>query len=164
MKEGGFYNTHARPQRQAVELVTGQAEEQLVAQLNSPTASPLPSFTIVDYGSSQGRNSLGLFQRLLSTFRRMHPTTPVTLVHEDVAANDWTSLFTTSTPRALADAHTFVLASGTSISTLKLFFYFIGGRNRRESFGGGSGIHLTQLFPTVGDFQLRLQAPPSSSR
>jgi len=117
MKGQGFYNAISRPQRSTIDTYLPLIQAHLDASAASATSRPSSSafFTIVDYGSSEGLNSVVLFQQLFPQLRtRIGADAPIVLVHEDQKANDWNSLFKTSTREALKDEHVFVMGSATS--------------------------------------------------
>jgi hypothetical protein len=91
MTGGGAYDAGARHQRTAIEL----AMPLLVRALD---ACPVPSggspFVLVDYGSATGYNSFAPVREVVSAVRRRSGTlTPVCVVHNDQADNDFAALF-----------------------------------------------------------------------
>lgn len=62
--------------------------------LNELDSSSPSSICIVDYGSSEGYNSMSILQSALAQFR-LHSSTPIQIIHTDLPENNWTALFTT---------------------------------------------------------------------
>jgi hypothetical protein len=88
----GMYNRHSAPQHVANELGLGlltEAAEQ--APLDGTRATG-----VADYGASQGRNSLEPMRAVIWALRRrLDALTPISIVHTDLADNDFAALFTT---------------------------------------------------------------------
>jgi hypothetical protein len=111
----GVYNEHSQPQHVAGE--DGVPMLQRAAAALPPHA--LERITIVDYGSSQGRNSLTPMSAAIDTLReRVVAQEPISVVHTDLPANDFAALFETlqSDPHSyLRDrANVFAFAIGRS--------------------------------------------------
>jgi hypothetical protein len=91
MQGAGFYNAHSRPQHAAGDFALPMLQD-AVAALPVPVASEV--FTAVDYGSSQGRNSMAPMKAVIEAVRgRTKSVTPVAVIHTDLPGNDFTSLF-----------------------------------------------------------------------
>jgi len=110
MKGKGHYNENSLPQSKSIELGTQKVVQflTLIAQrlgkdFSVPKAEkddePRKSYaTFVDYGCSQGANSVKFFSKFIAEFvRKESPSLPILLVHEDQATNDWDTLLNTST-------------------------------------------------------------------
>jgi hypothetical protein len=112
MEGQGFYNAHSRPQQAAAAL--GEVMLARAAARVPPGTSPI---VIADYGSAEGRNSLGPMSTAVGVLRRTHRA-PITIVHLDRPRNDFASLFdlVRNDPHSyLAAAEdVFALASGGS--------------------------------------------------
>lgn len=123
MKGGGFYDAHSTLQRRAIESVAP-----LIAQAIEKT--PLPAveepFTLVDYGCSEGRNSMVAMQYAVEALRKRLSNQCVRIVHNDLPTNNFNGLFHNLWKHD-GDSHsqgylkddaegerTFVYASGTS--------------------------------------------------
>lgn len=92
MEGQGAYNRHARSQASG-----GAAAVYLLEQAAS-LVEPLPDgpLLIADYGSSQGRNSLGPIRAAIVVLRhRFGPERPICVSHTDLPGNDFAALFQT---------------------------------------------------------------------
>ena len=91
MRRGGFYNRHSLPQHAAASYA-----EPVLRQAAEAVAAPPPGQAIViaDYGAAQGRNSLDPMRRAIGIIRRRVPdTVPISVVHTDIPADDFSALF-----------------------------------------------------------------------
>ena len=89
MEGHGLYNENSRPQGSAGDLGMPLLER-------AAAAVPLPAsgaLAIADFGSSEGRNSMGPIAAALRVLRGRRADLPVTVTHTDVATNDFSSLF-----------------------------------------------------------------------
>ena len=92
MKGAGFYNRHSSLQAAGIELALPLLE-QAARTLSADGTAPL---VIADYGSSQGRNSMRPMGLAIAALRqRFGPDRAIEVVHTDLPANDFTSLFMT---------------------------------------------------------------------
>ncbi len=99
MEGGGFYNQNSAMQAAGIELLLPIWTR--VAQTVELGQAPL---VIVDYGSSQGRNSMRPMRVAIEALRaRAGAAVPIEVVHTDLPANDFTALFT-----ALADSDSYM--------------------------------------------------------
>ncbi len=90
MEGGGFYNRNSSLQAAGIERV-------LPLWRSMIQSVPLGSepLLIADYGSSQGRNSMTPIRMAIESVRdRIGHERPVQVVHSDLPANDFSSLFT----------------------------------------------------------------------
>jgi len=70
---------------------------------------------LCDYGSSQGKNSSIVFADVLKEFRtQIGESIPISIFHEDIPENDWSTLFKTSNKKTYGDNNVFVFGIGTS--------------------------------------------------
>src|SRR5262249_50857464 len=91
MAGDGYYNRHS-PQHAEIGTMSEDALRRAVESLPTTLTAPV----VVDYGSSQGRNSIGPMRLVLAALRaRMPALAPVRVVHTDLASNDWSTLFRT---------------------------------------------------------------------
>jgi hypothetical protein len=91
MTGGGFYNRHSSLQdaaiRKVLPLWKGALKEVAIAHR---------SVTIVDYGSSEGRNSMAPIRAAIESVRgRTGAATPISVIHTDLPGNDFSTLFHT---------------------------------------------------------------------
>src|SRR5262249_22642183 len=87
----GYYNRHS-PQQAEIAAMSEDALRRAVESLPTTPSAPV----VVDYGSSQGRNSTGPMRVVLDALRaRLPAPAPVHVVHTDLASNDWSTLFRT---------------------------------------------------------------------
>ena len=90
MKGDGYYDSHSQVQnvviRQLIPLVT-----ELIASIPSP--APEHEFCIVDYGCSEGKNSIIVIKAAIEAVRKLLPNQLFMVVHEDLPANNFNRLF-----------------------------------------------------------------------
>lgn len=91
MAGDGYYNEHS-PQQGAIAVASADALRRAVAALpRTVTAS-----VIADYGCSQGANSIAPIRTILDALaERGAPASSWQVVHTDLPANDWSTLFAT---------------------------------------------------------------------
>jgi hypothetical protein len=90
MEGGGYYNQNSAMQAAGIELLLPIWKR--VAQTVAIDQAPL---MIVDYGSSQGRNSMRPMRVAIGELRaRAGSSVPVEVVHIDLPSNDFAALFT----------------------------------------------------------------------
>lgn len=92
MRGRGYYNAHSQ-----VQYLAMRAGLPYLAK--AATRVPLPEagsvFVVADYASSEGQNSLEPMRLVVETIRRrISDPIPITVVHNDQPANDFSSLFT----------------------------------------------------------------------
>ena len=91
MEGNGAYNQHSRSQAAGAALAIPLLERAI--QKMVPQCEDQP-FVIVDYGSSQGKNSLRPMRIAIRSLRaRIGPMRPVVVFHIDQPSNDFNSLF-----------------------------------------------------------------------
>lgn len=91
MEGGGFYNRNSSLQAAAI-------EKMLPLWRRAVEAVPLGGsrITVVDYGSSQGSNSMAPIGVAIEVLREQRGAVePIEVVHTDLPGNDFSSLFTT---------------------------------------------------------------------
>lgn len=113
MEGGGAYNEHSRPQGSAGDLGIPLLER-------AATAVPISAsgaLAVADFGSSQGRNSMGPLGVAIAALRA-RGAGEIAVTHTDVATNDFSSLFELldgGPPSYLAgDSRAFAAAIGRS--------------------------------------------------
>ena len=89
MKAGGFYDSHSKGQanviRNAHGLITGAME-------TVPLPAPGMPFTIVDYGCSEGKNSLSAVGYIIDNVRSRRAGQAVVAFHNDIPQNNFNAL------------------------------------------------------------------------
>ncbi|MHB8235026.1 MAG: class I SAM-dependent methyltransferase [Solirubrobacteraceae bacterium] len=131
----GLYNEHSQPQHVAGE----DGVPMLRRAAASVSLESLQSTTIVDYGSSQGRNSLMPMSAAIDTLReRMDAQLPISVVHTDLPANDFAALFET----LQADPHSYLRDRAN-------VFAFAVGRSFYERLLPGGAVSLGWSSITV---------------
>jgi hypothetical protein len=92
MEGAGFYNRHSDLQAAGMPL----AFPLLEAAARTVPVDPIEPIVVVDYGASQGRNSLRPMRLAIETLRRrIGPERAIEVAHVDLPTNDFTSLFQT---------------------------------------------------------------------
>ena len=90
MEGAGAYNRYGKPQAQGIESALPILEH---AVRDAPIEGVDPA-VIVDYGSSQGKNSLAPMRCAIRTLRaRLGPVRPLVIYHVDQPSNDFNALF-----------------------------------------------------------------------
>ena len=93
MEGGGFYNRHSSLQAAGIELAVPLIEGAARTIAAGPGEQPL---VVVDYGASQGLNSMRPMGVAIRALRdRFGPDRPIEVIHTDLPSNDFASLFTT---------------------------------------------------------------------
>ncbi len=113
----GFYNDHSQEQHAANRYGLPHILEAVEALQIDPAPERL---NIADYGSAQGKNSLLPMKTAVEALQgRWRPAPAISVIHTDLATNDWTSLFQTvllSPESYLAgQSNVFCMASGSSV-------------------------------------------------
>lgn len=154
----GFYNAHSQLQHSAIQYSLPFLERALAEV-------PLPEgdkpFVVADYGSSEGRNSMAVMAIIIRAMRtRTPPSLPISIVHIDQPANDFSSLFTLlhSSPDSYLrhSSGVFAYAAGGN-------FYSRMFPDRQVSLGWSSiAVHwLSRLPAAVPDHISSGHAPPT---
>jgi cyclopropane-fatty-acyl-phospholipid synthase len=86
----GSYNRHSGLQQANLQSALPLLADAASA-VSEHSAGPV---TIVDYGASQGRNSMAPMASAIDLIRHKDPARPVQVVHTDLPSNDFASLFT----------------------------------------------------------------------
>ena len=98
MEGDGFYNRHSSLQAAGIELALPLIEAAAQTITGAPAPQPL---VIVDYGSSQGVNSMRPMGVAIKALRdRFGGGRPIEVIHTDLPSNDFASLFTTISEHA----------------------------------------------------------------
>ncbi len=114
MKGDGFYDRNSSPQMAAVAAVLPWLED-AVAQMDlSGSSAPV---MVVDYGCSEGRNSLAAMRRIIAALRARTPR-PIQVIHSDLPTNNFNQLFVNlaaADPAAAAQSQVYSMAVGGSM-------------------------------------------------
>jgi hypothetical protein len=115
MAGGGLYNEHSQPQH----VAGGDGLSLLERASESIPLDRERGIVAVDYGSSQGRNSLVPMGAVIEKLRgRLGADVPISIFHTDLPSNDFAALFTTleSDPQSYLrrSANVFAYATGRS--------------------------------------------------
>lgn len=90
MKGGGYYDQHSSIQATtnatAIPLIIKAIEE-----MDMPAQGR--SFTLVDYGSSEGKNSAEAVSQAIDALQEIRADEPISIVHNDLYTNDFNRLF-----------------------------------------------------------------------
>ncbi len=93
MKGGGWYNNNSKIQALAIPYSLLLVDKAVEA-LNIENCN-IEEFRIIDYGASQGGNSLAIMDRIIERVRSEKNFSNITVIHEDLQTNDWNTLFNT---------------------------------------------------------------------
>ena len=88
MKGGGYYDEHSEYQAR----VAQSGLTPLIGLIDAMDARADP-LTVVDYGCSEGANSIAAVRAVLLAVRRQHQDLCVVAVHNDLPSNDFNALF-----------------------------------------------------------------------
>jgi SAM dependent carboxyl methyltransferase len=92
MEGGGYYNRNSNLQEAGISLILPLFEA--AAETVPIDGAPHAPLVIADYGSSQGRNSMGPMALAIDRLRaRAGVGRPIEVVHTDLPSNDFASLF-----------------------------------------------------------------------
>jgi hypothetical protein len=119
MKKNEHYNQNSAPQLSVVEKSLAYIRKAVMLCQAAVCDNCSRSFTIVDYGCSQGANSVVAIKEILSNLKEQYATTSlqnVLVIFNDQPANDWIVLFKTVEQHLNKEDHQHVttLASGKS--------------------------------------------------
>src|SRR5262249_22055517 len=89
MKGAGYYDQHSTAQLAAIRALQDWVED-AVANLALPaSAQPV---TILDLGSSEGRNAIGVMRTIVAGLRR-RTGQPLQTIYSDLSSNNFNQLF-----------------------------------------------------------------------
>src|SRR5262245_23906075 len=89
MKGAGYYNQHSTVQLSSIQALQDWIED-AVASL--PLPAPTQAVTVLDLGSSEGRNAVHLMASIVAGLRRRTDQSLQT-IYSDLASNDFNQLF-----------------------------------------------------------------------
>ena len=114
MVGAGFYNLHSDLQAGSAALAMKTLRE--IARL-IPILTESACFTIMDYGCSEGKNSLRAISEAIESLRSRNSAIRICVIHADQPTNDFSSLFTmlnNEHESYLSKGHIYSLAVGRS--------------------------------------------------
>jgi gibberellin A4 carboxyl methyltransferase len=114
MKGDGFYDRNSSPQMAAVAAVLPWLEDAVARMDLTGSSAPV---VVVDYGCSEGRNSIAVMRRIIAALRARTPR-PIQAVHSDLPTNNFNQLFVnlaTADPAADARSQVYSMAVGGSM-------------------------------------------------
>lgn len=91
MKGAGFYDQHSTAQLASMRLVFDWIDHAIDAMTLPPASRP---FTVLDLGSSEGRNALIVMGRVAEAVRRRRPEQIIQTIYSDLPSNNFNRLFT----------------------------------------------------------------------
>lgn len=144
MKEGGFYDAHSHPQRDAIDGFLPWLDEAM-ASVALPADGA--AVRLLDLGSSQGSNAIHAMQRGLQELRK-RSTAPVWLFFCDLPTNDFNQLFANLSP---ADRGSIL---GDNVCTAAI------GASAYEAVCPPGSIHLATSFNMAGWLDRVPAVPP----
>lgn len=133
MVGGGFYNANSSPQWKAIEAVFPFLD-QAASDLPINATGPL---CLADFGCSEGRNSIAVMQRALSTLLPRTDRT-VQTIHSDLPTNDFSKLFLNLRP-----------GEQTAFGSDRVFSAAVGGSMYDQLLPNGS-LHMATTFNAIG--------------
>jgi SAM-dependent methyltransferase len=90
MKGAGFYDQHSTAQLASMQLVFDWIETALAAMPLPPASQP---FTVLDLGSSEGRNALLTMNRIVEAVRRRRVDQLIQTIYSDLPSSNFNRLF-----------------------------------------------------------------------
>jgi hypothetical protein len=89
MKGAGYYDRHSGPQLSSIQALQDWVDDAVADLPLPPAAQPV---TVLDLGSSEGRNAIHLMANAVEGLRR-RTGQPVQMIYSDLASNDFNQLF-----------------------------------------------------------------------
>jgi hypothetical protein len=89
MKGGGYYDQHSGAQLSGIQAIQDWVDD---AVANLPLPAPAQPVTILDLGSSEGRNAVRLVASIVAGLRR-RTDQPLQTIYSDLASNNFNRLF-----------------------------------------------------------------------
>jgi gibberellin A4 carboxyl methyltransferase len=90
MKGGGYYDQHSSLQRATHAAVADWLDRAIAAM---PLPDPTSPIRAVDYGCSEGRNSISAMGQVVAALRLRRPEQPISAIHNDLPSNNFNALF-----------------------------------------------------------------------
>src|SRR6516164_1275357 len=89
MKGAGYYDQHSTAQLSSIQALQDWVDD---AVANLPLPDPPQAVTVLDLGSSEGRNAVQVMRSIVRGLRR-RTEQPVRTIYSDLASNDFNQLF-----------------------------------------------------------------------
>jgi hypothetical protein len=89
MKGAGYYDQHSTAQLSAIQAIQDWVDD---AVANLPLPAPAQAATVLDLGSSEGRNAVRLMASIVAALRR-RTDQPLRTIYSDLASNNFNQLF-----------------------------------------------------------------------
>jgi hypothetical protein len=89
MKGAGYYDRHSTAQLSSIQALQDWVDD---AVANVPLPEPPQAVTVLDLGSSEGRNAIQVMAGIVEGLRR-RTRQPVQTIYTDLASNDFNQLF-----------------------------------------------------------------------
>jgi SAM-dependent methyltransferase len=89
MKGAGYYDQHSGAQLSAIQALQNWVDDAVASLPLPPPAQPV---TVLDLGSSEGRNAISVMAAIVAGLRR-RTGQPVQTIYSDLASNDFNQLF-----------------------------------------------------------------------
>lgn len=90
MKAAGYYDQHSTAQQASIRLVSGWIDNALAAMPLPPASRP---FTVLDLGSSEGRNALVAMNGIVESVRRRQADQMLQTIYSDLPSSNFNQLF-----------------------------------------------------------------------
>jgi hypothetical protein len=90
MVGAGFYDRHSTAQRASIELMRDWLAGAVADLVLPPAEQPI---TVLDLGSSEGRNAVVAMAAVVDALRQRRPEQPIQLIYSDLASNNFNGLF-----------------------------------------------------------------------
>jgi gibberellin A4 carboxyl methyltransferase len=134
MKGDGFYDQNSAPQMASVAAVLPWLEDAVVQMDLSDSMYPV---VVVDYGCSEGRNSIAAMQPIIAAIRA-RTSRPIQTIHGDLPTNNFNQLFVNL---AAADL--------SSASRSQVYSMAVGGSMFEQLLPPGT-VNIAMTFNAVG--------------
>jgi hypothetical protein len=89
MKGAGYYDQHSGAQLSSIQALQGWVDDAVASLPLPPLTRPV---TVLDLGSSEGRNAIQVMGAVVARLRR-RTEQPIQTVYSDLASNDFNRLF-----------------------------------------------------------------------
>src|ERR1700720_63580 len=89
MKGAGYYDQHSGPQWSSIQILQGWIEAAIAGLPLPPGSQPV---TVLDLGSSEGRNAIRVMAVIVEGLRR-RTAQPLQTIYSDLASNNFNRLF-----------------------------------------------------------------------